>query len=43
MKNLNLRKAKPADMKVGTVLITSEGYKFKIVSKYRSGMWNAKE
>jgi len=38
----NLRTATANDFKVGTVLISSEGYQFKIVSKYDNGVWECK-
>lgn len=38
----NLRTATVEDFKVGTTLITSEGYEFTIKSKYSEGTWEAK-
>lgn len=38
----NLRTATKADFKVGTTLITSEGYRFTISSKYGEGIWETR-
>lgn len=44
MKNTNqkLRTATVEDFKVGTTLITSEGYGFSILRKYDEGVWEAR-
>ncbi len=39
---MKTRTATTADFKVGTTLITSEGYEFKITDKYDDGIWNAR-
>ena len=31
-----------ADFKEGSILITSEGYKFRIMRKYSDGIWEAR-
>lgn len=38
----NLRTATTNDFKIGTTLITDEGYKFIITEKYDDGIWNAR-
>jgi len=38
----NLRTATKNDFKVGTTLITSEGYNFTITSFYTETIWNAR-
>ena len=37
-----LTTATKKDFKLGTTLITSEGYEFTITSKYDDGIWNTK-
>lgn len=37
-----MRTATTADFKVGSVLFTSEGYGFRILSKYSAGIWAAR-
>lgn len=39
----NLRTATVNDFKVGTILITSEGYEFKLINKYDDGIWESKQ
>jgi hypothetical protein len=39
----NLRTATANDFKVGTILITSEGYEFKLINKYQDGIWESKQ
>jgi len=38
----NLRTATIEDFKPGVELITSEGYGFRLLSKYRDGIWDAR-
>jgi len=38
----NLKTATANDFKIGTVLISSEGYQFKLISKYDNGVWECK-
>lgn len=37
-----MRTATLDDFKVGTTLFTSEGYGFRIICKYGSGIWEAR-
>jgi hypothetical protein len=39
----NLRTATANDFKVGTTLITSEGFEFKLINKYDNGVWECKK
>ena len=39
----NLRTATANDFKVGTTLITSEGFEFKLINKYDNGIWECKQ
>ena len=41
-KMTNLRVATVSDFKVGTILITSEGWEFRIMRKYDEGVWEAR-
>lgn len=38
----NLRTATANDFKVGTILISSEGFEFKLINKYENGIWECK-
>ena len=38
----NLRTATVNDFKVGTILISSEGFEFKLINKYDNGIWECK-
>ena len=39
----NLRTATVNDFKVGTTLISSEGFEFKLINKYDNGVWECKK
>jgi hypothetical protein len=39
----NLRTATVNDFKIGTTLITSEGFEFKLINKYDDGVWESKQ
>lgn len=43
MNNQNLRTATTEDFKVGTTLITAEGYEFTLRRKYSEGIWECND